>query len=102
MMTADVTYNVENLIHGIYRHYPAWPSTFGTCECGKNWGRGGGRCAQCLEDELAKIIGKPLAWELHQTIKQYAKLRDEAMDKARKLDDVKAERDCDGSQHAAG
>lgn len=101
-MSSEVTYDVESLIVGIFRNYPAWPSTFSTCECGSHWGRGGSQCAACLEDELAAIIGKPLAWELHQTIKQYAKLRDEAMDKARKLDDVKAEQDCDGSQHATG
>lgn len=86
MNSSEVTNNVERLINSISRNYPAWPSTFSTCECGQHWGRGGGKCAECLEDELAAIIGKPLAWEIHQTIKQYAELRNEAMDKARKLD----------------
>ena len=85
-MSSDVTYQVESLINGIYRNYPDWPSTFRKCECGQHLGRGGGKCAECLEGDLAAIIGKPLAWEIHQTIKQYAELRSEAMDKARKLD----------------
>lgn len=85
-MSSEITNQVEGLINGIYRNYPDWPSTFRKCKCGQHLGRGGSKCAECLEGDLAAIIGKPLAWEIHQTIKQYAELRGEAMDKARKLD----------------
>lgn len=78
-------YEVEQLIVSISRNYPSWPSTFSTCECKRAWGRGGGKCAECLEEELAGIIGKPLAWEIHQTIKQFANLKGEAMEKAEEL-----------------
>ena len=78
------SYEVEQLIGCISRNYPAWPSTFSTCECKRSLGRGGGKCAECLEEALAGIIGKPLAWEIHQTIKQFAKLRDEALKKVEK------------------
>lgn len=80
------TYQIEELITAISRNYPTWPSTFSTCECGSGWGRGGGACADCLEKQLAKLIGKPLAWEIHQTIKQFANLKGEAIEKGRELD----------------
>lgn len=66
-------------MHDLHRQYPLWPSTFSTCDCGKNLGRGGGRCADCIEEELAKLIGKPLAWEIHSTIKELTRLKSEAI-----------------------
>lgn len=75
-------YLVETAIGDLIRQYPTWPSTFSTCECKRNMARGTGLCAQCLEEKLAGVIGKPLAWELHQTIAELAKLKREALDKA--------------------
>lgn len=73
------TYKVAELINAMFRNYPSWPSTFSTCECKVNIGRGGGKCADCLEVELAELIGKPLAWEIHQTIKTFTMLKNAAL-----------------------
>lgn len=69
------TYMVSELIRALERNHPLHPSTFSTCECKERLGRGGGKCAECLEAELAELIGKPLAWEIHQTIKTYSMLK---------------------------
>lgn len=76
----NVSAKVEELIHQLIRNYPAYPSTFSTCNCGINLARGNGKCADCIEGELSLFIGKPLAWELHQNIKQFASLKGEALD----------------------
>lgn len=73
------TYMVSELIRAMERNYPLHPSTFSTCECKSRMGRGGGKCADCLEIELAELIGKPLAWEIHQTIKTYTMLKNAAL-----------------------
>lgn len=73
------TYMISELISAMWRNYPSWPSTFSTCECRVNMGRGGGKCADCLETELAELIGKPLAWEIHQTIKTFTMLKNAAL-----------------------
>lgn len=75
-------YLAETCISDLIRQYPTWPSTFSTCECKRNMARGTGPCAQCLEEKLAGLIGKPLAWEIHQSIAQFATLKREALDKA--------------------
>ena len=36
-------------------------------------------CADCIEDELAELIGKPLAWEIHSSIKELTRLKSEAI-----------------------
>ncbi len=56
--------------NGIMRNYPFWPSTFGACRnaCGRGSARGSGLCANCYEDELAKIVGNPLAHKFHLSV----------------------------------
>lgn len=78
-------YIVETCINDLIRQYPTWPSTFSTCKCKRNSARGAGPCAQCLEEKLAGLVGKPLAWEIHQSIAQFANLKGEAMEKAEEL-----------------
>lgn len=48
------------LFSALMRNYPLWPSTFSTCDCKRGMGRGGGKCALCLEEELAQKVG-PIA-----------------------------------------
>jgi len=48
------------LFSALMRNYPLWPSTFSTCDCKRAMGRGGGKCALCLEEELASKVG-PIA-----------------------------------------
>lgn len=79
MKKANDTYALSELIRELERQYPLWPSTFSTCECKRHMGRGGGKCAECLEEELAELIGKPLAWELHHSFKQYQRLKSEVL-----------------------
>ena len=47
----------------LMRNFPLWPSTFSTCVCGREPGRGGGKCAKCLEEELSEKVGPVLANE---------------------------------------
>lgn len=81
-----VVYQVEQLISALAQNYPAWPSTFSTCECQNKLGRGGGKCADCIEADLASFIGKPLAWEIHRVIHEFAAFRDEAIKLAIKME----------------
>lgn len=48
------------LFSSLMRNYPLWPSTFSTCDCKRGMGRGGEKCALCLEEELAQKVG-PIA-----------------------------------------
>lgn len=75
-------YNVETTIGDLIRQYPTWPSTFSTCECKRSMARGGGSCAQCLEEKLSGYIGPSLAAAIHQAIIQFSQLKREALDKA--------------------
>lgn len=43
-----------------YQHH-CWPTTVSPCDCGRGYGRGG-VCALCLEDELAAVVGRDLAY----------------------------------------
>ena len=47
--------------HLVWRNLPLYESTFSACACGRANGRGGGRCLQCAQDELAKLVGADLA-----------------------------------------
>lgn len=76
---ANDSYELSNLVRELERQYPIWPSTFSTCECKRHMARGGGRCAECIEEELAERVGKPLAWELHHSFKQYQRLKYEIL-----------------------
>lgn len=80
------TYEVEQLIHNLSRQYPTWPSTFSTCECKRHMARGGGKCADCLEVEIANIIkDELLAYRLHRAIKTVADLKGYALDAVRNM-----------------
>ena len=72
-------YQISELIRELERQYPIWPSTFSTCSCERSAARGGGRCALCVEDELSDLIGRPLTWELHQQLKDYVRVKAEAI-----------------------
>ena len=84
-MTESKTYEIECLIHDLIRQYPAWPSTFSTCECKRMMARGGGKCAMCYEEELAKRIDGELAADIHEAIKHLAKLKDDALELKRMM-----------------
>lgn len=73
-------YFVETCINDLIRQYPTWPSTFSTCECKRHAARGSGPCAQCIEEKIAEVVGKPLAWELHQAVIQLTQFKREALD----------------------
>ena len=49
------------LFQALMRQYPLWPSTFSTCDCGRGLARGAGKCALCIREELAAIVGMPMA-----------------------------------------
>ncbi len=54
----------------LIQNYPVYPTTFSTCSyCKSNQAKGGMECPECLEDELALIVGYQLAKELHDEIK---------------------------------
>lgn len=77
---ANKTYKVSELIRSLEYQHPLGVSTFGTCiKCKSHSARGSGVCSTCIEDELAELIGKPLAWEVHQALKVYNKLKVEAI-----------------------
>lgn len=73
---ANKTYKVSELIRSLEYQHPLGVSTFGNCiKCKSHPARGGGVCSTCVEDELAELIGKPLAWEVHQALKTYNLLK---------------------------
>lgn len=76
------TYEVECLIHDLVRQYPTWPSTFSTCECRRQMARGAGKCAECIEEDLGKIIDPEFASDIHTAIRHLAALKREALDLA--------------------
>lgn len=84
METSNV-YKVECLISNLIRQYPTWPSTFSMCECNRMMGRGGGKCALCIEDELAEIIDAEFANDIHMAISHLAKLKSEALELAESM-----------------
>jgi hypothetical protein len=69
---ATKTYKVSELVRALEYQYPLGISTFSPCmKCRNKGARGGGVCPTCVEDELAELIGRPLAWEVHQSLKTY-------------------------------
>lgn len=72
-------FQISELIRDLERQYPLWPSTFSTCDCERSMARGGGRCALCIEEALSEFIGRPLAWELHAQLKNYLRVKGEAL-----------------------
>lgn len=59
-MEASTIDKAWQLFSALMRNYPLWPSTFSTCDCKRGMGRGCGKCALCLEEELAQQVG-PIA-----------------------------------------
>lgn len=81
------TYQCEELINQLIRQYPVWPSTFSACKCKRGMARGGGKCPDCIEEELANLIDdKLLAYRLHRAIQTVANLKSFALDKAKEND----------------
>jgi len=64
-----------DIIDKLWYNYPRSVSTFGRCPvCGNNGGRGGGKCSDCLEKDLARLVGKELASDYHIAIKNVRQL----------------------------
>ena len=74
------SYSVEMLFGELHRQYPLWPSTFSNCKCQRQIARGGGRCALCYEEDLAKLIGEDAAKDIHTTIKYLQALKIAALE----------------------
>lgn len=72
---SENTNAVQDLIWQLERQYPLWPSTFSTCECKRHMARGGGKCAECIVESLAELVGRPLAWEIHHALKSYTQIK---------------------------
>lgn len=79
MKSGKDSYEISQLVYQLERQYPLMPSTFSTCECQRHMARGGGECSECIEEQLAERVGKPLAWELHHSFKQYQRLKSEVI-----------------------
>lgn len=48
---------IEHIMNDIHKQFPLWPVTYSTCyndDCEKS-SRGGRRCLDCLQDELAAL-----------------------------------------------
>ncbi len=73
----------NNLLYELRRNYPQYPSTFGVCskfEC-NNSARGSGRCASCIADEIAELLGdEDLAMDIHKTTMVTARVIGLALD----------------------
>lgn len=80
MKSANHSYKVSELIRSLEYQHPMGVSTFARCiKCKVNTARGGMACGKCLEDELAELIGRSLAWELHQALVDYNRLKHYAL-----------------------
>lgn len=71
------------LFQSLMRQYPLWPSTFSTCDCGRGFGRGAGKCSICITEDLAKIVGIELAENAVIALEDVAKVWGEILLKAR-------------------
>ncbi len=60
------------LFQSLMRQYPLWPSTFSTCECRRADARGGGKCALCIKEELAALVGMPVVDKADNALKDVA------------------------------
>jgi hypothetical protein len=87
---------LEMALRDLWRNYPEWPSTFGTChnpEC-DGFGRGSGFCARCVVDAIGEIVGDALAASgLHRHIV-------DARAEARKLRDLVSSQNAGVLAHA--
>lgn len=71
-----MTREIEILIDDLWRQHPRWPSTFSKCWTSgcQNIARGGNECAECVEKELAALVGTDLAHEYACSIKAVRRL----------------------------
>lgn len=59
----------ESLIYQLRRDYHPYPATRSACsKCDGGSARGGGHCADCIEEELAELVGDDLASDLRRAI----------------------------------
>lgn len=71
------------LFQSLMRQYPLWPSTFSTCECGRELARGAGKCPLCITEELSKLVGTELTDNAVTALEDVAKAWGEILLKAR-------------------
>jgi len=71
------------LFQSLMRQYPLWPSTFSTCDCGRADARGAGKCALCIKEELAALVGMPVVEKADNALKDVAEAWLEMLQKAR-------------------
>lgn len=58
----------------IIENYPAFSTTFSLCSnCINNAAKGGMLCRDCLEEDLADIVGDEKAKEFHENVKIISK-----------------------------
>lgn len=76
---------VEKLISGLFYQYPTGVSTFNVCDCKRLLARGSGKCAQCLETELADIVGVEPAARMHSAISDFADARAKVLEIAEEM-----------------
>jgi len=58
----------------IIENYPVFSTTFLVCsECKNNPAKGGMHCKDCLEEDLAEIVGYEKAKEFHENVKIISK-----------------------------
>ena len=80
MKSANHSYMVSELIRSLEYQHPIHVSTFSTCiKCKAKSSRGGTICGSCVELELAELVGRSLAWEIHQALVDYNRLKYEAI-----------------------
>ena len=71
------------LFQSLMRQYPLWPSTFSTCDCGRAGARGSGKCALCIKEELAELVGMPAVDKADNALKDVAEAWSEILLNAR-------------------
>jgi len=75
---------LESLFFQLWRQYPTGVSTFSECakKCGgSELARGGGLCANCLEKEMAELVGGTFAFRYHAAVQDVRRLRSQMLDK---------------------
>ena len=80
------------LFSALMRNYPLWPSTFSTCDCRRGMGRGGGKCALCLEEELAQTVGSIAARRATRAMVEMCEAWEEVRENAEQRANVPSDR----------
>lgn len=83
-----------NALYNIRYNYPNIVTTFGGCcvDGCKNTARGSGKCPDCSERDMAKIIGDRIAMKIHNAIKLQSHWINEAQDK---IEEIENKIDCE-------